>query len=131
MILLAARCITAQADPRRDFVGHVGGDDFVVLFQSDDWERRCEAALASFNQQALALYDEPARQAGGIEAEDRHGCLRFHPLTTLGIGAVRVVASGALRPEDVANAAAQAKRQNKQLDVGLYLLAQPLVAARG
>jgi EAL domain-containing protein (putative c-di-GMP-specific phosphodiesterase class I)/GGDEF domain-containing protein len=131
MILLAARCITAQADPRRDFVGHVGGDDFVVLFQSDDWERRCQATLASFNQAALALYDEPARLAGGIEAEDRHGCLRFHPLTTLGIGAVRVVASGALRPEDVANAAAQAKRQNKQLDVGLYLLAQPLVAARG
>jgi EAL domain-containing protein (putative c-di-GMP-specific phosphodiesterase class I)/GGDEF domain-containing protein len=129
MILLAARCITAQADPRRDFVGHVGGDDFVVLFQSDDWERRCEAALASFNQQALALYDEPARQAAGIEAEDRHGCLRFHPLTTLGIGAVRVAAGGALRPEDVANAAAQAKRQTKQLNVGLYLLAQPLGAA--
>ena len=130
MILLAARCFTAQADPRRDFVGHVGGDDFVVLFQSDDWERRCEATLAHFNQQALALYDEPARQAGGIEAEDRHGCLRFHPLTTLGIGAVRVVAGGALRPEDVANAAAQAKRQIKQLGVGLYLLADPLVAAR-
>ena len=46
MILLAARCITAQADPRRDFVGHVGGDDFVVLFQSDDWQRRCEATLS-------------------------------------------------------------------------------------
>ena len=98
MILLAARCITAQADPRRDFVGHVGGDDFIVLFQSDDWARRCEATLDNFNQQALALYDELARQAGGIEAEDRHGCLRFHPLTTLGIGAVRVAADGALRP---------------------------------
>jgi diguanylate cyclase (GGDEF)-like protein len=128
MILLAARCFTAQADPRRDFVGHVGGDDFVVLFQSDDWERRSEAALTRFNQEALALYDEQARRAGGIEAEDRHGCMRFHPLTTLGIGAVRVVAGGALRPEDVANAAAQAKRQTKQRGVGLYLLAQPLVA---
>ena len=129
MILLAARCFAAQADPRRDFVGHVGGDDFVVLFQSDDWARRCAATLDNFNQQALALYDEPARLAGGIEAEDRHGCLRFHPLTTLGIGAVRVAADGALRPEDVANAAALAKRQTKQRGVGLYLLDQPLVAA--
>jgi GGDEF domain-containing protein len=127
MILLAARCITAQADPRRDFVGHVGGDDFVVLFQSDDWERRSEAALSRFNQEALLLYDEQARLAGGIEAEDRHGCMRFHPLTTLGIGAVRVAAGGQLRPEDVANAAALAKRQNKHLGAGLYLLAQPLV----
>ena len=129
MILLAARCIVAQADPRRDFVGHVGGDDFVVLFQSDDWERRCKAANAAFDLEARSLYDAAARSAGGIMAEDRHGDLRFHPLTTLGIGAVRVAAGGGgLRPEDVANAAALAKRQTKHLGTGLHLLHPPLAA---
>jgi hypothetical protein len=49
-------------------------------------------------------------------AEDRHGNLRFHPLTTLSVGAVQVPAQeGHLRPEDVANAAARAKRQAKAL----------------
>lgn len=123
MILLAARCIGAYADPRRDFVGHVGGDDFIVLFQSDDWERRCKAAITAFDLEARSLYDAAARSANGILAEDRHGDLRFHPLTTLGIGAVRVAAGGGgLRPEDVANAAALAKRQTKHLGAGLYLL---------
>jgi EAL domain-containing protein (putative c-di-GMP-specific phosphodiesterase class I)/GGDEF domain-containing protein len=126
MILLAARCISAQADPRRDFVGHVGGDDFVVLFQSDDWERRSEAIIDTFNHQAMSIYDEAARSGGGIMAEDRYGDMRIHPLTTLGIGAVRVVAGGGLRPEDVANAAAVAKRQTKHLGVGLYLLDESL-----
>ncbi|MCA6215816.1 EAL domain-containing protein [Ideonella sp. B7] len=120
MILLTARTLTGQTDPRRDFVGHVGGDDFVVLFQSDDWEPRCRAILASFNAAAAQLYDEPERQAGGVMAEDRHGNLRFHPLTTLSVGAVRVSANPSLRPEDVANAAARAKRRAKMQGLGLH-----------
>lgn len=121
MILLTARTLTSQTDPRRDFVGHVGGDDFVVLFQSDDWEPRCRAILASFNAEAAQLYDEPERQAGGVMAEDRHGNLRFHPLTTLSVGAVQVAAQPSLRPEDVANAAARAKRRAKMQGLGLHL----------
>jgi GGDEF domain-containing protein len=26
-------------------VGHLGGDDFVVIFQSDDWKLECEQIL--------------------------------------------------------------------------------------
>lgn len=123
MIQLAARCVVAHADARRDFVGHVGGDDFVVLFQSDDWDRRSQAIVDDFNREALALYDAEARAAGGVMAEDRYGMQRFHPLTTMSIGAVRVPAgNGTGRPEDVANAAARAKRQAKAGDAGLYVL---------
>lgn len=122
MILLAARAFTAQADARRDFVGHVGGDDFVVLFQSDDWYDRCQRAIEQFNHGALALYDRDARMAGGVMAEDRHGVQRFHPLTTLSIGAVQVVDSDPRRAEDVASDAARAKREAKARGVGLYLL---------
>jgi diguanylate cyclase (GGDEF)-like protein len=121
MILLLARCITQHADARRDFVGHVGGDDFVVLFQSDDWERRCEAIVAEFNVAAATLYDESARRDGSVMAEDRHGVVRHHPLATLAIGAVPI-AGTACRPEDVASAAAVAKRQAKASGVGVYLL---------
>ena len=125
MILLAARCISERADPRRDFVGHVGGDDFVVLFQSDDWERRSRAIVETFNAAALELYDEQARTAGGLMAEDRHGDMRFHPLTTLCIGAVPVRGGVRMgRPEDVANAAALAKRRAKSTGAPLYVLAE-------
>jgi diguanylate cyclase (GGDEF)-like protein len=123
MLLLAGRWIAAHADPQRDFVGHVGGDDFVVLFQSDDWQQRALAAIDGFNREAMALYEPEVRAAGGVMAEDRHGVMRFHPLTTMSIGAVQVPAGGATaRPEDVANAAARAKRRAKSNGVGLYLL---------
>src|SRR6202022_2619470 len=45
MIRLAAGVISGSCDARRDFVGHVGGHDFVVLFQSADWDRRCAQIL--------------------------------------------------------------------------------------
>jgi diguanylate cyclase (GGDEF)-like protein len=123
MILLAARCITEHAEARRDFVGHVGGDDFIALFQSEDWQQRCEAIVCDFNRLAADLYDEPARAAGGVLAEDRHGVARLHPLTTLSIGAVTFGDDlVAWRAEDVANRAAQAKRHAKRSGLGLYVM---------
>ena len=123
MILLAARIISSYCDPQRDFLGHVGGDDFIVLFQSDDWESRCRQIVETFNRRARGLFDDDALAAGGIQAEDRHGVMRFHPLTTLCIGAVEASPQRYPRPEDVASAAAIAKRHAKADNLDLYLLA--------
>ena len=133
MIQLAARLIVAHADLQRDFVGHVGGDDFLVVFQSADWRARCEAIVAAFGERALALFDPDDRAAGGIMAEDRYGSLRFHPCTTLCAGVVPVVAGGTRGPEDIASAAAAAKRRAKHHGVGLYVARedQPLTSEMG
>ncbi|OYU82974.1 MAG: hypothetical protein CFE45_26715, partial [Burkholderiales bacterium PBB5] len=125
MILLLSRVLCAQAQPLRDFVGHVGGDDFVVLFQSEDWEQRCIHIIAQFNEAARALYDDEARAAGGVQAEDRHGVQRFHPLTTLSIGAVVVDTRHFAQAEDVASAAAAAKRRAKKAAQGLHVMRAP------
>lgn len=131
MIRLLARSILARSDTRRDFVGHVGGDDFVMLFQSDDWLERCERIVASFNEQARELYDDPARTRGGIEAEDRHGVLRFFEFTTLSIGILRVGAGQFSRPEDVATAAAAAKHAAKSSAAGLFVCSVQDLPPRG
>ncbi len=119
MILLLARTAAQYADPHRDFVGHIGGDDFLVLFQSPDWHARCTRVIAEFNRQARELYDPAAREAGGIEAKDRQGVMRFTPLTTLAIGAVRVPPGMFRHAEDVASEAAIAKHEAKQAPSGL------------
>jgi EAL domain-containing protein (putative c-di-GMP-specific phosphodiesterase class I)/GGDEF domain-containing protein len=119
MIRLVARTLVSHCDPRRDFVGHVGGDDFVVLFQSDDWLDRCERILASFNSNALSLFDPVALDRGGIEAEDRHGVMRFFKCTTLSLGAVPVRPGAFSRAEQVASAAAAAKHKAKASPRGL------------
>lgn len=119
MILLLARLAALHADAHRDFVGHIGGDDFLMLFQSPDWHQRCVRLIEAFNQQAPGLYDEADRQAGGIEGEDRHGVVRFTPFATLAIGAVRIPPGMFRHAEDVAGEASIAKHDAKQAASGL------------
>ncbi len=129
MIRLLARLAVAHSDPQRDFVGHVGGDDFLILFQSADWRARCEQIVREFAAQALELYDAAARQAGGIQAEDRHGVPRFFPCTTVSIGALCIQAGQYRDAEEVASQAALAKRHAKQADSGLHVLELPATVA--
>ena len=130
MIRLVARVLMSHCDVRRDFIGHVGGDDFIVLFQSADWEARCLRVIETFNQSAQGLFDAEALSVGGIIAEDRQGVMRFHACTTLSIGAVPVAPGRFRQADDVANAAADAKRRAKKDGLGLFSLAAELPAAQ-
>jgi diguanylate cyclase (GGDEF)-like protein len=120
MIRLIAGIAMEQCDSQRDFLGHVGGDDFLLLFQSADWLLRCERLVADFNARALDMFDARARAAGGIHAEDRHGVQRFFPCTTVSIGAVEIHGSQYTRAEEIANLAAVAKHHAKHAGVGVF-----------
>ena len=120
MIRLVARIAMAQCNSQIDFLGHVGGDDFILLFQSNDWLERCERLVLDFNRRALDMFDDAARSAGGIQAEDRHGVPRFFPCTTVSIGAVAIDGGHYRRAEDVANLAALAKHDAKHAGVGVF-----------
>ncbi len=121
MIRLVARLATTHCDARRDFVGHVGGDDFMLIFQSSNWRQRCKNIVQDFAREALALFDEAAQRAGGIQAEDRHGVPRFFPCTTLAMGAVHITPGRFRHAEEVANLAAVAKHEAKQTSAGVVL----------
>jgi EAL domain-containing protein (putative c-di-GMP-specific phosphodiesterase class I)/GGDEF domain-containing protein len=125
MIRLVAKLALTHCDARCDFVGHVGGDDFILLFQSADWLQRCQTIVAEFAQEARLLFDEAARDAGGIWAEDRHGVKRFFACTTLAIGALQIQPGSLLRAEEVANLAALAKHEAKLSAEGIALHTGP------
>lgn len=114
MIQLVAGVLRETCDPERDFVGHIGGDDFVVLFQSADWEWRCRQTLQRFDAAAADLFEGEDKRHGGFHAQSRQGEALFFPLTSLSIGAVPI-AHGAYRSHhDIAQAAAEAKKQAKK-----------------
>lgn len=121
MIRLVAKLALLHCDAQRDFVGHVGGDDFIILYQSADWESRCRRIVSEFATHAVGLFDVSARDAGGIHAEDRHGVSRFFPLTTISIGAVKVSPDEFSCAEQVASAAARAKHDAKVHGHGLLI----------
>lgn len=102
------------ADQRLDFVGHIGGDDFFVVFQSADWEMRCWQLVTLFSEAMNGLLSAEERAHGGYMAENRRGELGFQALPTLSIGAVRVGAGECESHREVAAAASAAKKQAKK-----------------
>ena len=114
MIKLLSQTLAEHVDPMFDFIGHVGGDDFVVLFQSQDWLLRCQRIVNAFGAQARDMYNAEDQARGGLVAEDRQGNPAFFPLTTLSIGVVAVRCGSHRSAEEVASSAAAAKREAKR-----------------
>jgi len=113
-ILLTGRLLAEICGPH-DFLGHVGGDDFIILFRNAHWEQRCETLLSRITETFPQLYSENDRLRGGIETEDRHGEKRFHPFISLSIGAVTVDRAHFHTHYEVSAAAAMAKKQAKKI----------------
>ncbi|HJW25407.1 MAG TPA: GGDEF domain-containing protein [Rhodocyclaceae bacterium] len=114
IIQLLGRILREVVDPRLDFVGHVGGDDFVILFQSGDWEARCQEIVHRFTEGVGGMVNDEDGRRGGYLAENRKGELVFQSLPSLSIGALRVDAGLYDSHREVAAAASGAKKQAKK-----------------
>jgi GGDEF domain-containing protein len=77
------------ADPHADFIGHIGGDDFMLLFQSNDWEARCARALRLFDEGIAHILPPEDLHNGQYLGENRRGETVFYSAPTLSIGALR------------------------------------------
>jgi len=84
-ILLRA---TQEAGNPGDFVGHVGGDDFVVVTSLDKVDRLCSTIISRFDAAVPSFYNETDRANGYIIAHDRQGAQRRFQLLSISIGVV-------------------------------------------
>lgn len=115
VIRLTARILTEVCDSERDFVGHVGGDDFVLVFRGEDWQARCEQALRMFGEEILGFFSRDDVERGGYVTENRKGAMEFHALTSLSIG-VTEVKPGVFRSHlEVSVVAAEVKKKAKAI----------------
>lgn len=113
IILCLSDCIKSGIDNQQDLVCHIGGDDFLVIFGSQDWEFRSRSIQAEFAKRCLNYYDEKDRKAGGIQAKDRHGNPCFMPICTISIGAAIPDPNRCTSHHDVARLSSDAKRLSK------------------
>jgi len=125
LILRLAQLLLEEMDPHSDFVGHIGGDDFVVLMQSLDWQARLQQLLLRFESIVWTHFDASHREAGGFEVAGRNGVVSFFPLTSVSIGVLLVRAGQYHSPYDVALAAADAKKSAKTETGNRLFILQP------
>ncbi len=115
VIQLTGRILAGCCDPHSDFIGHIGGDDFIILFQSEDWEARCRSIIALFAAGIGEHYRPEDFARGGYASEDRRGNTVFHALISLSLGVVRAEPGQFLSHHQIASAASEAKKQAKKI----------------
>lgn len=103
-----------------DFVGHIGGDDFVVMTERDDVEvLTCEVQTA-FKTATHSLYPQNMVQQGYMTALDREGKQQDFPLTSIASAVIRIESPCDYKPDQIADFAADAKKQSKKADDFFY-----------
>jgi len=113
VIRLTARVLTEACDPEKDFIGHIGGDDFVLVLRSDDWLDRCERALRLFGEEIQGFFSSDDIERGGYVTENRKGNMEYHELTSLSIGVVEA-SPGVFRSHlEISVVAAEVKKKAK------------------
>ena len=116
LLLALAGCLTAAAERAAEppvFVGHVGGDDFVVVCTPQQAESLGAAVVTAFDALLPGHYDSSDVARGCLEVVDRRGELRRHPLVTVSVG-IPLMTGGSRQPREVVAAAAEMKSVAKR-----------------
>jgi diguanylate cyclase (GGDEF)-like protein len=93
------------------FLGHIGGDDFVVLAPIRDAEGLAGRIAQRFDEMVGYLYEPEDRERGYLEVRNRLGVVEHIPFATISVGIVNV-APGRF---DGAIAAARAAAEVKEV----------------
>ena len=117
VLLCLAQCLNERVDPSRDFVGHIGGDDFLLVLGPEDWRKRLNQLLDDFQSQCRRFYRPEHLEAGCFIAPNRQGVRQEFPLLSLSIGVVHLhpEACAQLDASQLAEMASQAKHHAKNV----------------
>jgi diguanylate cyclase (GGDEF)-like protein len=86
LLATAARRAVMEAGEPAPFLGHIGGDDFVVVCLPEQAEPLAKRVVDVFDSSAPRLHDPTDADRGYIEITDRQGKARRFPLVSVSIG---------------------------------------------
>lgn len=105
-----------------DFVGHIGGDDFVIVTTPDRANILCFEISAAYKEESAVFYHPEDLKRGSITGVDRKGRPYQFPLVSLSIGVVNNMTQ-VRQPhsiQEVSYLAAEAKYHAKQSTSNVY-----------
>jgi GGDEF domain-containing protein/CHASE3 domain sensor protein len=125
VILATARIITeAMTNQGRegDFIGHIGGDDFVMITIPDLYEKICDTIIDTFDKTILDYYDPEDIDRGSILAKTRQGKEISFPIMTVSIAVVTNQLRNLKSHIQVGEIAAEMKTYAKSLGKSTYVV---------
>ncbi len=103
------------------FIGHIGGDDFVIIADPIQAKGICHNFVADFEKRILNFYDPYDAKSGYIMGKDRRGLVQKFPLITVSVAIVTDNGSRFKSPLDMAMTVAELKEYAKLLPGSNYV----------
>lgn len=104
------------------FVGHIGGDDFVVIIDAKLAKAACQDIIAAFDAMIPSFYSEEDQAIGAIKGVDRYGVPRVFPLLSISIAALTCQPGNYATAAEIATAAASVKDRVKESSGSNYII---------
>jgi diguanylate cyclase (GGDEF)-like protein len=87
MLMLLAETLRACA-LNNEYVGHIGGDDFIVICDYQDGEKYCQTVIDCFSSKITSLYRDEDIKNGYIISKNRNGVTEKFPIASLSVAGI-------------------------------------------
>ena len=92
-----------------NFVGHIGGDDFVAIVDNECYEKVCQNIILEFDKGITKYFTDEDVERGFLEVPNRKGVIEQFPITSISIGVVVVDKSKYANILEIGEVGAQVK----------------------
>jgi len=104
-----------------DFVGHIGGDDFMVITTPDLANKICEKIIHDFDNISKSFYNQEDRENGFIIGYDRQSKIHKIPLLSISIGVVTNEMRDISHVAQIGEIGAELKKLAKSMEKSNYV----------
>lgn len=105
-----------------NFVGHIGGDDFVAVISKYDYPKLCKDIIDEFDEEVPNYYTEDDVERGFVEVANRRGIIEQFPIVSISIGVVEVEKGKFTSPLEIGEVSAQVKHKAKEIQGSSYVI---------
>lgn len=125
MIKFTARTIVNNVHKNEEdnnFVGHIGGDDFIAIVEDKKYEEICQGIIAEFDKGVSKYFNKEDIEKGYLEVPNRKGIVEEFPITSISIGAVEVDVGRFNNTLEIGEVGAQVKHLSKTIQGSTYVI---------
>jgi len=125
MIKFTARTIVNNVHKNEEdnnFVGHIGGDDFIAIVEDRNYEEICQGIVAEFDKGVSKYFNKEDIEKGYLEVPNRKGIVEEFPITSISIGAVEVDVGRFNNTLEIGEVGAQVKHLSKTIQGSTYVI---------
>ncbi|MEW6067556.1 MAG: diguanylate cyclase [Nitrospirota bacterium] len=114
--------IMKNSGKKEDFLGHIGGDDYVVICDPERVESICNAIIEKFDKGIVNFYETEDLERGYIVSVDRSDKPSIFPIMTISIAVVNTDRTVVKEPREIAEKLADLKKYAKGFPRSIFVV---------